>query len=113
MSKLINVHYDSDDFNDEFKINYLEKKYFKIKKKIIKNNVNDSFPMLIDRLRDDTYIAIYDDFIFEVGFNDDDLVVTYYQIYRLAKRNTKYGAIPDIVPVDIKELNFDKLALMN
>lgn len=112
MSKLINVHYD----NDEFKMNYLEKKYKRIKKTIIKNNVNDSFPMLIDRLQDDTYIAIYDDFIFEVSFNDDDLVITYYQIYRLAYRETEYGEIPDLVAIDDYDSfveTIEKLVLIN
>lgn len=68
--------------------------YFLNKHFLIFHSVDDSFPELIDRMTNDSIFVLYDDYLMDLVFNDNDRQVIIHQIFELVHVDGKLKLIP-------------------
>ena len=92
---------------------YYGAEYMRVRDYLKRHSIDDSVPMLIDRIMNDSIICKIDSIgvVVEVGFNDRNQKLSIYQIFQLVYEGTKYGKVVDIEPVLDKEtmINIVKL----
>ena len=91
------------EYDEYFKKHWFTYDYFKIKDFLLENNINNSYPDMLDRISQESIICLVNDIVLETVFDDDELKITILQMYRLAKETTSYGNIPTLAMVPEEE----------
>ena len=113
---MINVSYDAVD--NLYRKQWFKDDYYAVKELLKKHSVNDSFPELLDHTTDNSIVALIDNLVVEVEFDDMDLNIRFHQIFKLINQESLYGGIPILLTVDEDDYeeavkDIDRMALMN
>ncbi len=89
--------------------------YMCVRDYLERHSIDESVPMPIDRIINDSVICKLNDIgvVVEVGFNDRNLKWTVYQVFRLVDKDTKFGNVVNVEPVLDDETIMDIVKLID